>query len=167
MKDYYMILGHPYSRVSVHTLLAVITFALVGSVGGIYFFMLQNQSESRQVAAGDQGVGTKGAADAPDAGVSAPPILKTVELSNGEEPETLAEILKLHLQASDYAQTESYVLSCKSLIDPADSSASIKALAPNLYTFSLEYNDKSASIDFGYDGENSWSEASSLVVQLR
>ena len=152
MDKYYMILGHPYSRVSVHTLIAVIVFALVGSVGGIYMLMLQNQSDAHSERSSDQSEVNELPADAPAAGVSAPSILKTVELPNGEEPETLADILQLHLQASGYAQTQSYVLSGKSLTDPVISTATIKARAPDLYTYTLKFDEESASINFGYDG---------------
>lgn len=72
-------------------------------------------------------------------------------------PDSITDILNAYLEATGLSELSSYTMRGTPWEDNGlKRSASIKALYPNYYKFKLEYVQNQYSIEFGYDGEQTW-----------
>ncbi|MDP4643048.1 MAG: hypothetical protein NWS71_01255 [Opitutales bacterium] len=141
MKQYFFILGHPFTKQSVFitvTLMIIMVAAIVSSS----YFVITDKPEPTQATA------------------PADPAPKTEESPQTVNPDSLVDILAMHIKATGFDTLKNFTMRGTPLHDSEQRAVSVKGLHPNLYKFTVNYLETKNSVEFGHNGEETWMESS-------
>lgn len=162
MKNYFIILGHPFTKKSVFLTATLIACMLLVIVSSSYFVITKKQESTQYPTSAENESGIPQASDASltEGTRSAAPTLPTEELALSVNPNNLIEIIKMHLQVTGFDKLKDFTMRGTPLHDSEKRSINVKGLHPNLYKFTVDYLETKNSVDFGYNGKEKWMESS-------
>lgn len=162
MKKYFIILGHPFTKISVYITITLITFMVVAIVSSSYFVIAEKQGQNPSSIEDTRGTSGDPDAASNQALLSTDPAQKAEESILTANPNSLVEIVTTHIKATGFDKLKSFTSRATPLNNSEQRDIIAMGLHPNFYKFTINYRKTRDSVKFGYNGEEKWINSNSL-----